>query len=607
MAGNLLLLLILLPAAAGAACLLARGAWPRWVAGAAAAAVFFLALWAHQAYGLRATPRLGAAFSALVEQGLDDGGVEDLVVRDRLREALHAPGLDAPALAAELAGLGIARAELAAAEQAGDPLRLHQAELMLRVALQEAARLERLAEGLERELGGLRRAARGRLRNEVAFLQHARWIPGLGVHFTLGLDGLGVVMVLLTALVTLLAVFHTLLAQPGDAGARACGLFLLCEAGLLGVFASLDLVVLLAFWVALLVPGAALVGGSSDAQGLGRGLRFALPGFVGALLMLLAGVGLSLHTPEGTFNLLALAEEARAGAFTPGAQRLAFVAMLLGCAARLPLVPLHGWLAPAHASASPAQLAVIHGPLVASGAYGLLRLAWPLCPDVVSTPGAITLIGLLATANLGAGALLLLAERDLRRLPAHAAVVWVGAFLLGLASATPAGVVGAGLELVVGSLACAAGSMACAAIAARVGATDLLSLGGLFRPLPQLSAALVLVVLTWVGLPGLGGFPARLLVFLGAWGADALPGWIPLLALAAFAVAGAALVWSASRATLGRLWRVEREGLSDASLAEALAIGPLVVASAVIGVAPRVVLDALGPSLEAGLIPLRTP
>ena len=299
--------------------------------------------------------------------------------------------------------------------------------------------------------------------------------------------------------------------------------------------------------------------------------------------------------------MLALAEFARDGRIPVELQSVVFGCLFVSCAVRLPIVPLHGWL-PAAQRHLPAEFAgFVQGAFLASGVYGLLRFVWPLCPSVVTDPKVVTALGGLALLNLVGGTLLALAERDLRRQLAYFSIAHVGFVLLGLCAMTPAAISGAALEVLAHGAACAGACLAMGLVIDRTHDSDVMALGGLVRPVPNLTSLCAVFLLTLAGLPGLAGFTSKLLIFLGAWDSSLLPQWIVVVAAAGLILGAGALLWTINRVFLGELHRTELATAPDLGIGEAAALIPLAGVCLVLGLLPRYALDAMGPSLEAFL------
>ncbi len=607
-----LLLLLALPLLAAAACLAAPREWVGRVAVAGGLGTFAVASFAAALHQQEAAPDLTQAPRAALEVALARRGVLDPIVAGELAGALAAGPLDAPRaarLGQELAQVELVRGHLAYLEaraRAGDPAAAGLApgaRLALAHAHQEAAWLRDVALDLERAHAGLRTAATAGVAHQVKLVYHRPWLGALGASVWLGLDGLGAALAPLIALLALACLVHAGLIAPGAAARRTCAALLVAEVGLLALLVSFDLLGLVAAWLLLLVPLGLLA--RPDEEGrpgetAAIAAHLLLPGFAAALALLAGALALGLGG-EGppTFDLLALGERARAAADGAASRRelVVFACLFVGCAARLPILPLHGALVAARPRLSAGAGAFLQAASLLAGGVALLRVVWPLCPDVVSAPRIAAAIGLLGALHLGYGALAALGERELGRMLAWAQVALGGATLLGLAARTPDAHAGVALELIGAAAALGAASLAFGALEARTRGAHLDTLGGLARPLPRLAALSALAVLALAGLPGLVAFPARLLLLLGAGRSELLPGWLPWLAAPGLVALGVALLWTWARVFAGGETARQGPRLRDLGALEGVALVPLLAVCVLLGWVPTLALDLLVPAL----------
>ncbi|MGE0706542.1 MAG: NuoM family protein [Planctomycetota bacterium] len=461
---------------------------------------------------------------------------------------------------------------------------LDATRLAVRAAIFERARLEVTLRGLEASARDLRRAGRGPLAARFKLVESRPWMPGLGVEWLLGVDGLALGLVWLLALLGLLCGLAALERPKGELAA-----LLFAQAGLTGALCALDVVLLCAFWTLTLAPTYALIAGEAVGGDAPAARRAVLPGFLGALLLVAALVALGMRAAEGSTNLLVLTDAA--GRLPLRSQAVLFAGLFLACATRAPLPPLHGWLTAASAELSPPAAAFLQGGVLALGGFGLLRLVWPLCPQVVGDPRVAAALCGFAALTLIFSALAAIAARDLRRVLALTTVGSAGLVLFGLATATPASLAGSALELCAHGLAMGAACLALGALVERTRDADLGAMGGLLQPLPRLGGVAGLACLSLVGLPGMIGFVARLLLLAGAWQGALVPRWLAGLALSGMALTGLGLWWTWQRVFLGE--RHGRERLRDLSGAEGASQLPLVLACVLLGVAPPVALELL--------------
>nr|WP_264085080.1 NADH-quinone oxidoreductase subunit M [Kibdelosporangium phytohabitans] len=427
----------------------------------------------------------------------------------------------------------------------------------------------------------------------------APWIPPLGIRFHLGVDGVSVPLVVLTALLCLLSMIYV--ARRGGAPVRPhsfVSLVLLTEVGMLGTFVALDLLLFFLFFEVVLIPMYALVAGWG---GAGRGpaaRQFILYTLLGSGVLL---VGLLVvHGHTSTLDIVALADRGGAG-MSHTVQVIAFVLVAGGLAVKVPMWPLHTWLPDAHSEAPTVGSVLLAGVLLKMGTYGLIRIALPILPDgalaVAPVLGALGVIGIVYAA------LTCLAQRNLKRLIAFSSVGHMGFVLLGISTLTPAGINAALFAniahgLITGLLFFLVGGMA-----ERFGSTDMDKIGGGTLTLaPRLSVLLVIAAVASFGLPGLAGFWGEMLAMLAAY--DPAPGLNRPLYLVYMVAAGIGAVLTAAyflvmlrRVAQGTFaaWRKD-QGVLDVTRAEYVAWSPLVVLVFVVGIWPGLVL---APTVEA--------
>jgi NADH-quinone oxidoreductase subunit M len=382
----------------------------------------------------------------------------------------------------------------------------------------------------------------------LQFIEQHAWIPGLHVDYLLGVDGISVLFLPLTALLVSLSI-----AASGHSPAPSrlyFSLLLGLEAATLGVFLALDLVLFFSFWQ-LTLPPIFLLTGVWGLVPLRRNAasKFILVSLCGGLLLLAAFIILAVnhamqinpHSPvELSFSFPALLETQ----LPDNLQSLVFVLLLLGFASHAPLVPLHTWL-PQMAMAGPAPVtALLMG--LKLGTYGILRYAMALTPAAAVEYNWV--LGIIGAITLMYGALLALQQSNLRRLLAFVSVGHVGLVLIGIAALNMQGIQGAILQLLNFTLVVAVLMLMAGFIQDRVGSTDVQHLGGLARAMPKLAGFYFVFMLASLGMPGANVFPAELLVVLGALQAHPSLG---ITALTGAVLSAACLLAFSRRALLG--------------------------------------------------------
>ncbi len=405
------------------------------------------------------------------------------------------------------------------------------------------------------------------------------WIPAIGARFHVGVDGVSLPLVVLTALLTLLCTVLTTRSLPAPGRPAAFnGLVLLLEVGLLGTFVALDLVLFFVAFEVVLAPMYFLIavwGGGQRARH--AAVKFILYTLLGSVFV---AVGiLSVYAATGTFDVMALSERGGAG-IAHGTQVLAFAALFVGFAVKSPLWPLHTWLPDAHTEAPTVGSVLLAGVLLKMGTYGLIRVALPVLPE-----GARALapaLGGLAVAGIVVGSLCCLVQTDAKRLIAYSSVGHMGFVLLGIATLTPTGVNAALLGNVAHGLITGLLFFLIGGVKERYGTADLRVLGsGLAERLPRLGALFVLASVASLGLPGLPALSRELFAVLLA------------VAAVGTAITTAYFLRLLKALVLGPDVRTgdRRVGAApDVRAVELAAWVPLVVLTVVVGLYPRLVL-----------------
>jgi NADH-quinone oxidoreductase subunit M len=421
------------------------------------------------------------------------------------------------------------------------------------------------------------------------FVAEGEWLPDFGATFSVGVDGLSLMLVLLTLLLVPLSVWGTW--ESIRTRTRSYyALTLLLASGLLGAFVSLDVLQFYVAWEVMLVPMYLIIGIFGGERRLEAAMKFVLFTIFGSLLMLVAIIVLWRETGGGSFHLDRLLEAPPLAATTA---RWLFAAFFLAFAVKIPLVPLHTWLPDTHVEAPTGASVLLAGIMLKVGAYGVLRFAVPLFPAAALGPATRTVILVLAVGAILFGALVALAQRDLKRLVAYSSIGHMGFVVLGIFALTLQSVQGAMMILLSHGLTAAANFLVVGMIKQRTGTRLLDALGGLARVLPLLSAFMAFAALANLGLPGTAGFVGEFLVLFGAWKAS------PALAIVAAdgVVLGAVYVlWSLQRVIFNPLGDPAWRALPDLTRRELSVLGTLSVLVLWLGVHPGPVLRRLEPA-----------
>jgi NADH-quinone oxidoreductase subunit M len=423
----------------------------------------------------------------------------------------------------------------------------------------------------------------------IQFEEKAAWVPELGIGYHVGVDGISVFLVALTALLTSVAI----LASWRESGPRAkeyAILLLLQEAGVIGAFVSLDLVLFFVFWEVMLIPLYLLIGVCGGERRIYAALKFFIYTAVGSLLMLVAILGLGIlykgQSGQFSFDLAELA-----GMRIPAELGMwLFLAFALAFAIKVPVFPLHAWLPDAYTQA-PTAILVIATMLVKVGAYGFLRFGVALFPEemVAAAPVFMTL-GVIGVVYAG---LVAVVQKDVIRLLAYSSIAHMAFIVLGVFSMTPQGISGATLQMINHSVSTGGLFVLAAMLSERTHTTRISSLGGLAKRWPVMAALFTLVLFSSVGLPGLNGFVGEFLILLGVFQVAPIAA---VIATSGVLLAAVYLVWMFQR-TMHSEDSGAGAGMPDLRWREIVTLVPIIVMVVWIGVFPTTLLDKMEASV----------
>jgi NADH-quinone oxidoreductase subunit M len=426
---------------------------------------------------------------------------------------------------------------------------------------------------------------------DMQFVQKVPWIPALHVSYHVGVDGISLLLVVLTTFLTPIA----LLASWESIRNRLkgfVGLMLLLEVGTLGVFMSLDMFLFYVFWEFMLIPMYFIIGIWGGAERVYAAVKFFLYTMVGSLLMLVAIIWLGYYasTLSGHFTTDFLELSRIAPGVPGGIQNWMFLAFTLSFAIKVPLFPLHTWLPDAHVQAPTAGSVILAGVLLKMGTYGLVRFCISLFPYATFT--FLPYLGILAVIGIIYGALVAMVQPDLKKLVAYSSVSHLGFVVLGLFALNEEGMQGGILQMINHGLSTGALFLLVGMIYDRRHTRMISDYGGLARVMPVFAAFFMIVMLSSVGLPGLNGFVGEFLILLGAFrsGFYGTP-WFGIVAASGVVLSAVYLLWSYQRVFFGKVTHQENESLSDLSAREWGVLVPVIIFIVWIGFYPKTFLD----------------
>ena len=425
--------------------------------------------------------------------------------------------------------------------------------------------------------GGFRLDAPG-----MQFTERAAWIGWLGAEYHVGVDGISLLLILLTTFLTPVAILSSYAAVTASVKEyMICMLFL--ETGMLGVFVALDLVLFYVFWEGMLIPMYFLIGIWGGPRRIYATIKFFLYTMAGGVLMLIGIIALyflSGAQPGGeyTFDLLKIT-----GTALPfGTQVWLFLAFAMAFAIKVPVFPFHTWLPDAHVEAPTAGSVILAGVLLKMGTYGFLRFALPLFPD--ATQFFTPLFSWLAIVGILYGALVSMVQPDLKKLVAYSSVSHLGFVILGIFALTTQAVEGAILQMINHGLSTGALFLMVGMLYERRHTRMIQDFGGLARSIPVFTAAFLLVTLSSIGLPGLNGFVGEFLILVGTFRVNVL---YAVLATAGIVLAAVYMLWMFQRVMFGPVTHEENRGLADLTPREVAVLAPVLALIVWIGVYPQ--------------------
>ena len=427
---------------------------------------------------------------------------------------------------------------------------------------------------------------------DFQFVERHAWIPAFGISYFVGVDGISLLLLVLTGFLTPLALLGSWESVHKKTKAF-CIFMLLLESAMIGVFVSLDLFLFYVFWDAMLVPMYFLIGIWGYERRIYAAIKFILYTMAGSVLMLLAILGLAyLHytaTGSYSFDLLKLYEMQ----VPLHLQFWFFLAFALAFAIKVPLFPFHTWLPDAHVEAPTAGSVILAGVLLKMGTYGLVRFAFPLFPQAAAffAPS----LAVLAVIGIIYGALVAMVQPDMKKLVAYSSVSHLGFVVLGIAAMNTQGVQGAVYQMLNHGISTGGLFLIVGMLSDRRHTRQIAEFGGLKKVMPHLVAAFLIVTLASIGLPGLNGFVGEFLILLGAFR------WDPRLA--AFAATGVILsatymLWMFQRVNYGPVTNEKNAHLPDLQPREWAVIVPIIAVAILMGVLPNLFLRPIEPSVE---------
>ncbi len=426
----------------------------------------------------------------------------------------------------------------------------------------------------------------------MQFVLRVPWIPGLDIAYAVGIDGIALLLIVLTTFLMPIA----LLASWESVTTRLRGyvaLMLVLELGTLGVFMALDLVLFYVFWEFMLVPMYFIIGIWGGNERIYAATKFFLYTMAGGLLMLIAIIWLGMYAaslPGGHFTTDVLKLYAVSPGIPLHLQSWMFLAFAVSFAIKIPLFPFHTWLPDAHVQAPTAGSVILAGVLLKMGTFGLVRYCLPLFP--AATVEFMPYIAALAVIGIIYGALVSMVQPDLKKLVAYSSVSHLGFVVLGLFAMNEEGVQGSVIQMVNHGLSTGALFLLVGMIYDRRHTRMIADFGGIARIMPVYASFFMIVMLSSAGLPGLNGFVGEFLILLGSFKSTVLGTPVyAILAASGVIFAAVYLLWSYQRVFFGTVVHEQNRSLKDLTPREWAVLVPVIVFIVWIGWFPSTFLD----------------
>lgn len=426
------------------------------------------------------------------------------------------------------------------------------------------------------------------------FVEKYNWIPSFNIHYHVGVDGLSVTMIVLTALIGFVGALASFSVEKAVKAYFI--LYLLLNTAIFGVFISLDFFLFYVFWEVMLLPMYFLIGIWGGPRKEYAAMKFFLYTFFGSVFMLI--VMLMFYFAGGSFSFIELANIMHSGQYPAflamqWVRVLAWFLLFVGFAIKIPAFPFHTWLPDAHVEAPTAISVILAGVLLKMGTYGLMRISFPLLPEE-TLAFAFVFLGLLGVINIVYGAMVAMAQSDLKKLIAYSSVSHMGYVMLGLASLTVEGFNGALFQMFNHGTITAMLFILVGVVYDRAHHRDIDGFGGLAQITPRYAAFTGLAFFAALGLPGLSGFISEALVFLGSFQTHPI---LTVVAVSGIILTAAYMLWAYMRMFFGQANEKYRS-LPDINLRESLSLLPVLVFVVGFGVYPMPYLKVVEPTMQ---------
>lgn len=430
------------------------------------------------------------------------------------------------------------------------------------------------------------------LANGMQFEVNVPWITSLGIHYHMGIDGISLLLIVLTAILTVLCILASW--NSITTGVKGYFIsFLLLETGMIGVFCALDLFMFYVFWEVMLIPMYFIIGVWGGPRRVYAAIKFVLFTMFGSLLMLVAVLYMLFayqnFSGEYSFDMLKLMEMT----IPYQTQLWLFGAFALAFAIKVPMFPFHTWLPDAHVEAPTAGSVILAGVLLKMGTYGFIRICLPMFPE--ATIAYLPYICILALIAIIYGALVAMVQKDVKSLVAFSSVSHMGFIMLGMFVLNLEGFEGAVLQMINHGISTGALFLVVGMIYERRHTRMIAEFGGIAKVMPTYAAIFMIVTLSSIGLPLTNGFVGEFLILLGVFKANYVYG---IIAASGVVFAACYMLWMYQRVFFGKVTREENKSLKDIDWREKIILVPLVLLIFWIGIYPKPLLERIEPAAK---------
>ena len=438
---------------------------------------------------------------------------------------------------------------------------------------------------------------------EFQFVTRGEWIPSVGAQYFFGVDGFSVLLILLTTLLGLISIVSSYTAIS-ERQKEYYVFLLLLQTGMLGVFCSLDFVLFYVFWEVMLVPMYFLIGVWGGPRKLYAAIKFFLYTLFGSVLMLVGILALYFYNSDGlaAIGLPGLGNPASfsvpdlyaiAPSIPGGLQMWIFLAFFVGFAIKVPMFPFHTWLPDAHVEAPTAGSVILAGVLLKMGTYGFVRFSLPLLPE--ATVKAVPWVGGLAIIAIIYGALVAMAQKDMKKLVAYSSVSHMGFIMLGMFALNSPGLRGSILQMLNHGVSTGALFLLVGIIYERRHNRLISEYGGLAKVMPVYAMFFMIITMSSIGLPTLNGFIGEFTILIGAFNHS---WWWALFAATGIVLGAGYMLWMYQRVFFGELTNEKNKALPDLNRREQWTIIPLIVLAFWIGLYPKPFFRIMEPTVN---------